>query len=536
MPPGVLRSRRPRGEAGRLAPIGDTDRVAGHLEDASHFPGGHTRALFLPASEAEVAGVLQRSERVLAIGAQSSLTGGATPMGDTLLGTSRLNGIEAIGPDWVRVQPGVSLAALDAALAAEGRDYPPVPTFQGAFVGGIVSTNAAGAATFKYGATRRWVRAITVVLASGDVLDIERGVTHAHPDGFFELDLAGGSARVPVPSYRMPAVPKLSAGYFAEPGMDLIDLFIGSEGTLGVITSVTLSVLPERRSTCLAFMTLPDRDAALSLVARLRQESMAAWRTGDRSGIDVSSVEHMDRRALDLVRANGIDRRHHLTIPDDGAMGLLIGLEVDAGLDAARMYDEIGRLDSGAAPDTGLTRFCALLAEYGALERTELAAPEDCARRAQLFDLREAVPAAVNQQVGWAQGHVDPRITKCAADTAVPFDRIGAFLEACDAEAARGDLDLAVWGHLSDGNLHPNVIPRAAQDVERGADAIRALGREAIRLGGTPLAEHGVGRNPVKQQLLIDLYGESGVDEMRRVKAALDPEWKLAPGVIFSRK
>jgi D-lactate dehydrogenase (cytochrome) len=96
-------------------------------------------------------------------------------------------------------------------------------------------------------------------------------------------------------------------------------------------------------------------------------------------------------------------------------------------------------------------------------------------------------------------------------------------------------LDYAIWGHVSDGNVHPNVIPRSYEDVERGREAILEFGRDVARLGGCPLAEHGVGRNPVKQALLRQLYGDAGIEGMRAVKRALDPEWKLAPGVIFPR-
>src|SRR5207302_6982535 len=127
-----------------------------------------------------------------------------------------LNGSVAIGDDWVRVEAGVTLVELDAALARAGKRYPPVPTFSGAFVGGIVATNAAGAATLKYGTTRGWVRAITVVLPNGDVLDIERGGTRAE-NGVFELELSDRTATIPVPRYRLPCVPKVSAGYFAAP-------------------------------------------------------------------------------------------------------------------------------------------------------------------------------------------------------------------------------------------------------------------------------------------------------------------------------
>ena len=92
-----------------------------------------------------------------------------------------------------------------------------------------------------------------------------------------------------------------------------------------------------------------------------------------------------------------------------------------------------------------------------------------------------------------------------------------------------------MWGHLSDGNVHPNVLPRSYEEVEQGREAILEFGREVARLGGCPLAEHGVGRSAVKQALLRGLYGDEGIEQMRTVKRALDPDWKLAPGVIFPR-
>src|SRR5581483_7754437 len=106
-------------------------------------------------------------------------------------------------------------------------------------------------------------------------------------------------------------------------------------------------------------------------------------------------------------------------------------------------------------------------------------------------------------------------------------------LDMYDAEFRRRGLDAAVWGHISDGNVHPNVIPRSMADVESGKEAILEFGRAAIRLGGSPLAEHGVGRNPIKQQLLRLLYGDEGIEQMRAVKRALDPGNKFAPGVLF---
>ena len=487
--------------------------LAGYLEDAAHFPGGRAAGLVHAASDADVVEVLQSSTAVLPIGAQSSLTGGATPMGEVLLSTSRMNRIVDMGPDWVRAQAGVTLAQLDGALAEAGKSYPPAPTFTGAFVGGIVATNAAGSATFRYGTTRAWVRALRVVLANGTILDVERGARKA-------------ASMAPVPTYTPPRVAKCSAGYYAAPGMDLVDLFIGSEGTLGVITEVTLGVVPVRTAHCIAFTSFADRSEALALVVRLRR---------DAPRLGVVAIEHMDARSLELLCEDGIDRQLGVPIPGNAAIGLLITLEVAADTTAEQAFDDIGRARDSPAPDRPLANLCRELDAAGALERTEIAVPGDAARAGQLVALREAVPAAVNARVGRAKQSIDSRISKTAADMIVPFDRIDDLMRLYDAEFARRRLDAAVWGHISDGNLHPNVLPRSMGDVESGKEAILLFGREAIRMGGSPLAEHGVGRNPVKQQLLRELYGDGGIEQMRAVKRALDPEWKLAPGVLFPR-
>jgi D-lactate dehydrogenase (cytochrome) len=138
----------------------------------------------------------------------------------------------------------------------------------------------------------------------------------------------------------------------------------------------------------------------------------------------------------------------------------------------------------------------------------------------------------VNARIDRARAE-DPRITKTAADMIVPFEHTEALLDFYEAEFRRRKLDAAVWGHISDGNVHPNVIPRSYEEVRSGRAAIMAFGREVIRLGGAPLAEHGVGRNAVKQRLLRELYGDKGIEEMRAVKRAIDPEGRLAPGVLF---
>ena len=514
----------------------DAETVAPFLKDAAHYPGGHTIGVAQPCSEAEIATLMCGVERLLPVGVQSSLTGGATPMGELIVSTSRLNRIVTISKQKVTVQPGVPLAVLQEAIGSYGAFYPPVPTFDGASAGGVVATNAAGVSTFKYGSVRAWVCRLRVVLATGDVLEITRGEVRACEDGYFSLETSAGVQRVPVPSYRMPDVPKRSAGYFAAPGMDLIDLFIGSEGTLGIVTEITFALASPKPAVCLAWVPLASERAAIDLVATLRAASAATWRTQDPRGIDVAGIEHLDRRSLDLVKEDGADRTHAIQVSDDTTVALLAHIEVpsDSIPTPEKAYEQISGSGSLNAPDTPLVRLCRLFAQAGILDRVEITLPQDQRRRAQLLAIREAVPEAVNRRVGKAKRTVNTGIAKTAADMIVPFEHFADILELFRTAFAGRDLDHAIWGHISDGHVHPNVIPHSLDDVRRGNEAILECGRAIVRLNGCPLAEHGVGRNAIKQALLRQLYGDAGIDEMRRVKAALDPTGKLAPGVIFS--
>ena len=265
-----------------------------------------------------------------------------------------------------------------------------------------------------------------------------------------------------------------------------------------------------------------------------REEAQATWRTRDERGVDVAAVEHLDHRSLEIIREDGADRTHGVRIPDDTVVGLLIQLELpaDSVPTTSDAYDQIAGAMASDAPDTPLVRTCRILERAGVLGRVEVALPDDRRRQAQLLALRESVPEGVNRRVGMARDTF-PNVHKTAADMIAPFDRFEETLSLFRSAFGDRGLDYAIWGHISDGNLHPNVIPRNEEDVRLGQAAIRACGRTIIAMGGSPLAEHGVGRSPTKQALLRDLHGDEGIEQMRRVKAAFDPEWRLAPGVLF---
>ena len=494
----------------------DPARIRPVLADAAGYPGGHAAGLAHPRNETEVAALLRTATSVLPIGAQSSLTGGATPRGELVLSLARLDSIAGlVAPDLVRVGAGVPLEKLQAWLAERGCFYPPVPAYNGAHIGGAIATNAAGPATFKYGATRAWVQALTVVLASGDVLDITRGECVALPGDLLEIPGAGPRAAVPAPTYVLPAVPKVSAGYHSARTVDLIDLFIGSEGTLGVITAATLRMVRPAPRRCTALVFVPSEAQMLALVGAMRELAQATWR--GEGGLDIAAIEYLDHHSLDLLRDDGHDARLQVWLPPTSA-ALLVDIELPP--DEPRAWHA-----ARIALDT-------LLERHAVAPGYELTHPDDAGRAAQLVALRSAVPQSVNARVAAAKQH-DDRVTKCGADMIVPFERLGAMLDLFHKGFGERNLPYAIWGHVSDGNLHPNAIPRTPADVQRAQQAILEAGLAVAAMGGSPLAEHGVGRNPVKQALLRQLVGERGIAEMRAIKAALDPEWKLAPGVLL---
>jgi D-lactate dehydrogenase (cytochrome) len=530
----TVRAREARDRRSAIAIITDPDVITRHLEDAAHFPGGHAQAVARPATEGDVASLLSSAPLVLPIGAQSSLTGGATPHGGFVLSTDRLTALDVRSDGRVDVGAGVPLSALQEALARAHRWYPPVPTFTGAFVGGVIATNAAGAATFKYGPTRPWVEALTVVMACGCVLDLVRGAAVTSRTQGWTIACAHGDRHITPGSYDLPAVAKCSAGYYAADPMDLIDLFIGSEGTLGVITAATLKTLPEPPAFAMALVTTTSEGAALALTKDLRDAAQRTWADGDARGLDVSAIEHMDRRCIAIIRDDGADRRNDVMLPADADVVLFVHIELQASATAASLYDEVAVSLAPGGPDTPMTRLCRLLDAHGVLDRTELAMPGDQPRRDQFLALREAAPTGVNRRVGDAKRDIDARIEKTAADMIVPFAAMDEMMRIYrDGFAARG-LDCAIWGHISDGNLHPNVLPSSFADVTAGKAAILEFGRAAVRLGGCPLAEHGVGRSPIKQQLLAAMFGPHAISEMRTIKETLDPGGILAPGVLFS--
>ena len=433
------------------------------------------------------------------------------------------------------VGPGVRLRDLQERLATEGLYYPPVPTYQEAMLGGTVSTNAGGAATFKYGVTRQWVRGLRVLLHNGDLLVLERGEEVVRRGESFAITLSDGrELRVPTPSHRLPALKKISAGYHSSDPLDLIDLFVGSEGTLGLITEVTIGTIPKPPAVVTGLVFPTDTAGSLRLTHALREAAEAARSRGDGLGPDVRAIEWLDGNCVEILRQSKVDQRLRVRIPGGACQALLFEMEIDRPTDDEHAQELVaGFLDGQAGvADHPLLRLCEILEREGALDTLDLAFPEDERRHAALGEMREAVPQRVSEILA-ERRRGGEALQKVGGDLIVPFDSLTEMVDLYVEGFSRRGLQHAIWGHVGDGNLHPNALATNAEEVRSGFEALLEFGDEAARRGGCPLSEHGVGRHPVKQALLRRFLGGEAVDRMRAVKAALDPRGILAPGVLF---
>ncbi len=520
---------------GRPAPLElrtDPDELETIAQDAAALQGTGAAGLLIPTTEGQLARWLRDhpDDMVLAQGALTSLTGGATPSGDVVVSMRRLTSLEV---DEARLRAvigaGLVLAELQASLADRNLYYPPAPTHDGASIGGNVATNAAGAATFKYGTTREWVERVRVVLRHGDVLELRRG-QHALRRGD-RLRIEGSRVvELSVPSYVSPPLKKSSAGYCVKAPWDPIDLFVGSEGTLGFLTEVEVRLVP-RPAVLTGLVFLDSVAEAVGLVTDLRERSLAT-RAGRTAGLDVRAIEYFDARCLSMLREGGKLAEHGVDVPGEAVACLLFEQELGADVPEDAIVDRLSAVHEGAASEDAVGELMAVLVERGVVDRTELAMPSDARRRRQLAAVREAIPLSISERLRRLHEEY-PEVHKVAGDMIVPFERFGAMLERYYEVFRQEGVDVAVFGHISDGNVHPNGLPRDGADMAGAKRALLRLAEEAKSLGGCPLSEHGVGKHPLKKQMLAAYWGALVIEEMRAIKRAFDPGWTLGRGVFF---
>ena len=516
-----------------------------YLTDESRFGEGRARIIFFPESEEQISAFLRRmcseSIPVTVSAGRTGIVGGAVPPRGAILSTERMNRIlglrfdSATGEWLVRVQPGVILRDLHTkierkefrellthASESEKKDlerfledpqryfYPPDPTEDSSTIGGNIATNAAGARTYKYGPTRRFVRRIRVALANGDILDVRRGQVFAGPGRTFEIQLPDGRCvTVQLPSYSMPNV-KTVAGYYVEEEMDLIDLFIGSEGTIGVLTEAELALTPRIGNLLTALIFFPSERDAIGFVHRVRGDHPKGRAYAELP----ESIEYFDSNSLNLLRRK--ESTTPLEIPEFPEKAVAAVL-----LEQSYAEDEFeGFIE---ALDVSLRE------NGSSLEDTMSATTDSDGKR--LTNIRHAIPETVNQVIASHKRKI-AEVHKVGTDTAVPDQYLDAMLDYYLKRLVEERFEYVIFGHISENNLHVNVLPNTLEELRRAERLAEEFARWAVEHGGTVSGEHGVGK--LKRNLLKLMYGERGVKGMFQVKKALDPQLILNPGKIFS--
>jgi FAD/FMN-containing dehydrogenase len=434
------------------------------ISDVSGYPG-HADQVFSPRDEEELAAILARASNegvpVTVMGAMTGLAGGAAPQGGWGVSMIKFRRLD-ISPGSARVGVGTLLREVQAAAAASGQFYAPDPTENTSSIGGNIAANASGSRSFRYGATRPHVVALRVAL-----LDRRK------PGSRIVEYRRGQPVDFDVPKIPLPRSTKHSAGYRLAPGMDVVDLFIGSEGTLGVVSEAELQLLPAPKEIMGGVVFFPSEDAALDAVDR--------WRPTP----GLRMLEYLDRGSLEIME------------------------EPHA---AAVMVEQEGEID---------------LDMKGALEDDSWfgTSPSD---RERFRRFRHALGERVNERIHRGG------FMKLGTDYAVPRDKgreiIRIYRKTLDRDLG---LPYVIYGHVGDAHLHINTFPASKGEFDRAKAVLDDLATPVVELGGTVGAEHGLGKR--KAHLLKVQYGPEAIEAMRAVKQRFDPQWLLGQGNLFGQ-
>lgn len=495
------------------------DEIQNFLIDASNMPGGAAEQVIFPESTAEISEILQaasaKNQPVTVSGAGTGIVGGRVPFGGIILAMDKLNKIKEIaklenGLGYGIVEPAVILADYQKAADAKNLFYPPDPTEWSAQMGGTVVTNASGARSFKYGATRAFIERLKIVLASGDIINLRRGEIFADRDNKLRLPVNNQILEIPLPTYKMPPTRKHAAGYFYRPGMDAIDLFIGSEGTLGVVTEIETRLVAKPEAVLSGIVFFQNEKDLLQFVTEAREISfqtrheIQSPKSKIQNRLDARVLEYFDRNALEFVRSKFPQTPENM----DGA--IFFEQEVTA-----------------ETEEDLLNQWYELLEKHNAeTDNSWFATNENDLNKMREF--RHALPVAVNE---WIVKHGQKKVS---TDMAVTDEDFAQQLSFYQSILQQSGLNYVIFGHIGDNHVHVNILPRNADEAEKARHVYARFVARTCIIGGTISAEHGIGK--LKRHYLEVMFGERYLNEMAAIKKALDPHGILGRGIMFDEK
>ena len=469
--------------------------IESFLSDASFIRDGHADRVAFPESIEDVSELLKTANRdripVTVSGAGTGTVGGRVAFGGIVLATDKLNRIKSIvredGGGYAVAEAGVILSDLQRAVDHENLLYPPDPTERGCFIGGTVATNASGARTFKYGPTRNYIRRLKIALASGEIVDLRRGDVRADASGRIRV----GGVEAQLPTYQRPATRKNASGYFVAPDMDAVDLFIGSEGTLGVICEVETRLLPKPEGLLSGVVFFENEADVLALVAEARTR------------VDARALEFFDHESLNFLREK------YPEIPQKAVGAIFFEQETRA-----------------ETEEDVLNEWMSLLDQHHAFADSWFATNEQ--DQARLREFRHQLPVLMNE---WFARYNQRKVS---TDMAVPDEAFAGLFRLYKDTLRDSGLRFTIFGHIGDNHVHVNILPRDDREATHARELYIRFLKYAASVGGTLSAEHGVGK--LKRDYLRLFYNDDQLRQMASLKKAFDPNGILGRGNIFSEE
>lgn len=480
------------------------DEIQDFLIDASNY-SGNCDAVYFPENENDISEILkycnENKIKLTISGNGTGLTGGRVPEGGIVVSMKNMNRIIEINPmeKYAIVQPGVVLKDFQEFVEEKKLLYPPDPTERLCQIGANVATNASGARTFKYGPTRNFVTALKILLPYGDKLYIERGQVFADGYNAKIITEKGNVINFKLPEFEMPET-KNAAGYYCKKNMDLIDLFIGSEGTLGIITEIKLKLidLPEKILSCVVFFD--DEKKALNFIEEARDLSKNG---NSNSFVSARGLEFFDYYTLKFLSND------YPNIPQNSKAAVWFEQELD------QNEDEV------------ISEWMELINKNKGMEESSWIAA-DKKEQEKFKDFRHAIAWKVNEYV------TQRKLKKVGTDVAVPDNMFKDFYFETKKLVENSKLKYVVYGHFGNSHMHLNMLPENEQQYNTSKNIYMKICERAIELKGTISAEHGIGK--LKREYFSKMYNENVIREMANIKLLFDPNKILNIGNIFYEK
>jgi D-lactate dehydrogenase (cytochrome) len=484
----------------------DNDIIYPYTYDSSNMKG-FAEMLFVPGNIEELqTGIKKLYDENIQItisGAGTGITGARVPQGGAVISTERLNSMK-LSSDYstVFVGPAATLNQLDEFLSENGLFLPPNPTEYNASIGGNVATNASGARTFKYGAIRNFVKSLKMVLPNGDLISIKRGQIISNDNKLEIKSESGIIYKIDLPTYQMPKV-KNASGYFVKDNLDAIDLFIGSEGTLGLFVEIELEIFKRPENILGGIVFFDNKNNLLDFVNILRKTSLTnnSINILENKNITARLIEYFDIESLKLLKFK------YPEIPENAIGAVWFEQEFNPEFEEKLMED-----------------WYSFISNHTLLNDDTWFALND-KDHLKLKEFRHELPLQVYENL------TNNSQKKVGLDCAVPSENFDELFNFYYENCPKLGLEYVVFGHIGNCHLHVNIFCKNEDEYILAREFYDKSIDLALSFKGTVSAEHGIGK--LKKPYLVKMYGQNAIQEMINVKKVLDDKLLLNIGTMF---